>query len=416
MIDKLTSSKKSNYLIIAALWLLMFSSSSQFFIIAPILPELSTQLNIPEQLGGTLVSAYAINLAVFALFAGLISDRKGRRKILLLGSGTMTLSLALHSVAFDYWSMVFVRSLTGISGGLLTGSCIAYVSDYFPRNKRGWANGMIATGSAVGQILGIPAGTLMAQNYGFYTPFMLFAATMAISFVMIYFFVHEPKTYHKREKLKIKTFFNEYRKVARKLNFKIIAGAYFMMFLSITVFIVYYPTFLINQCQFNSNSIAMLFLLGGIATVVSGPLSGKISDIIDRKYTLLFSNAILALLMLLPVFDQFRGFSLTYMFFMMLMFFVSARMVPFQSMASEIVSNHSRGKFLCLSIAVGQGGMALGAGLSGFLFSSYGFWANSLVAFIACALMGLIILLVPSTGRIRSKLLLDKVMVWFGGN
>ena len=127
--------KSQNILILAALWLLMFSSSSQFFIVVPILSIIGEELSIAEGLRGTLITSYAIALAVFSLIIGPISDKIGRRKILLWGSGVMTASLALHLLAFDYTSMLIVRALAGAAGGILTGSCVAYIGDRFPKRE-----------------------------------------------------------------------------------------------------------------------------------------------------------------------------------------------------------------------------------------------------------------------------------------
>ncbi|MEZ4765701.1 MAG: MFS transporter [Calditrichia bacterium] len=73
-------------------------------------------------------------LGVFALVIGPISDKIGRRKIILLGTGAMSLALFLHYFAFDYFSMMTVRAVAGCAGGMLTGSTVSYVGDYFPTN------------------------------------------------------------------------------------------------------------------------------------------------------------------------------------------------------------------------------------------------------------------------------------------
>jgi predicted MFS family arabinose efflux permease len=91
--------KPGPYLIIFALWLLMFSASSQLMIIAPILPRIGAELNIPENIQGTLVTSYAIMLSLFALVTGPVSDKIGRRRILMIGTGFMSFALLLHSFA-----------------------------------------------------------------------------------------------------------------------------------------------------------------------------------------------------------------------------------------------------------------------------------------------------------------------------
>ena len=78
-------------------------------IIAPILSTISVELNIAEDLLGTLVTAYAVALAAIGLCAGPISDRIGRRRVLVAGTGAMALALALHQIASDYVTFLLVR-------------------------------------------------------------------------------------------------------------------------------------------------------------------------------------------------------------------------------------------------------------------------------------------------------------------
>src|SRR5690554_1918298 len=145
---------------------MMFSSSSQVVIIAPILPRIGDALAIPESIQGTLITAYALMLSIFALIIGPISDRVGRRRMLMVGSAALSTTLFLHAFADSYLSLLTIRALAGASAGMLSGAAVAYVGDYFPYERRGWANGWVMSGIAFGQIIGIPIGTLMADLYG----------------------------------------------------------------------------------------------------------------------------------------------------------------------------------------------------------------------------------------------------------
>ena len=149
-------------LVIAALWLMVLASSSQATIVAPILPRIGEALNIPETLQGTLVTGYAIALSTFAVYLGPISDRFGRRPILLAGTSLMCIMLALHAFANDFTSLLTFRIGAGVSGGVLTGVAVAYVGDYFPYERRGWANGWVMSGVAFGQVVAVPIGTILA--------------------------------------------------------------------------------------------------------------------------------------------------------------------------------------------------------------------------------------------------------------
>lgn len=95
-------------LILFALWLLIFSASSQIIIIAPILPVIGEQLSMPESLQGVLVTSYAVMVGIFALVIGPISDKVGRRRVLLVGTLSMAIALSLHGLA-QTWQQLLDR-------------------------------------------------------------------------------------------------------------------------------------------------------------------------------------------------------------------------------------------------------------------------------------------------------------------
>ncbi len=115
------------YIIIFALWLLVFAASSQVMIISPILPRISEQLGTPLEILGNLVTVYAVMVGVFAIIMGPLSDKIGRRKILLIGTGGISLFLFLHGFVDSFLGLLAVRALAGMAGGVLSGAAVAYV-------------------------------------------------------------------------------------------------------------------------------------------------------------------------------------------------------------------------------------------------------------------------------------------------
>ncbi|MEQ9426715.1 MAG: MFS transporter [Cyclobacteriaceae bacterium] len=402
--------KSQNTLILSALWLLMFASSSQFFIVIPILSTIGEQLDIAEGLRGTIVTSYAISLGFFALVVGPISDKIGRRKILLWGTGIMTLSLLLHPLAFDYTSMIIVRMLAGMAGGILTGSCVAYVGDRFPKNKRGWANGIIMTGSAVGQIAGIPLGTILADRFGFEAPFLVYCVAMGFAFILIWMYVPQPDVELSKGKLTIPSVLTGYFKMLKNGVYRSVAFGYMLLFLGMSSFVVYFPTWL-ETLGANGDQIALIFLVGGIAMVIGSPMAGRFSDRRGRKKIIIFSNLFLAVVMLLTTYVITSISVTTFIFFFVVMLGVSGRMAPYQSLVSEVASDNSRGKLMCLSISIGQLGMGLGSALSGPIYAAVGFNGNTMLGAFAVILMALVVWkFIPETNgavKVESKTVLE---------
>ena len=276
-------------LIVFTLWLLVFSSASQTMIIAPILPTIGVELDIADAVLGTLVSVYSLMVGVFAILAGPVSDKVGRRRILLMGCGAMAVALVLHAFVIDYYSFLFVRVLAGSAGGILSGAAVPYIGDAFPYRRRGWATGWVMSGSAFGQIIGIPLGIFMAARWGFRSPFYLFAATMAVTVLLLFFGVAQPDVKRTEHPLGIRKAASDYLSMLRRAEVAWAAAAFFLMFLGVSVFVVYLPTWLERDMGFTMDEIAGMFLVGGIANVVTGPQAGKLSDRIGRKGIILMA-------------------------------------------------------------------------------------------------------------------------------
>jgi len=382
--------KYESTLIIIALWLLMFASSSQFFIMPPILPQICSQLKVEENLLGILISAYSFSLGIMALFAGYLSDKIGRRNILLIGSTLMTIFLFAHILAYNFYSILTIRILTGVAGGILTGSCISFVRDYYPYNKRGWANGVIVSGSGIGQIVGIPVGVILGESYGFATPFQIFGLVMLFALISIYFFIPRTITTIERVKIKPLLIIRGYINLLKKSTFRSLSIIYILMYFSITIFLVYYPKWIALAFNAKARDIALIFFIGGIASLVASPIAGKYSDLFGRKKVIIITNISLALTMLFGVFAKTSLIESSVLFFFA-MLFISGRLVSIQSHASDITNLKNRGQVMCLMISVGQIGMGLGSGIAGFLFSEIGFEMNLIVGAAICVLLTFII-------------------------
>lgn len=382
--------RPSPHLVVFALWLLVFSASSQIMIISPILPRIGEELGIAEALLGTLVSAYSLMVGVFAVISGPISDKIGRRRILLLGTGIMTVALVLHGFIIGYYTFLAVRVVAGIAGGVLSGAAVSYVGDYFPYNRRGWATGWIMSGAAFGQIFGIPLGVVLAGEYGFRSPFYIFAFTMALTFLLIYFRIPQPDVKLSEGTLTLGRAVRDYATMLRRPEVAAAAFAFHLMFLGVSLFVVYMPTWLEQDLGATANGIALLFLVGGVANVLAGPQAGKLSDRIGRKGLVLLSCVGLSITMSTVTF-VIQEFWIAYPFFFVTMVLVAMRISPFSALLTALVTDERRGSLMSLTVALGQVGFAFGAAIAGWLYAELGYISNSILGAVSVLGMGLVV-------------------------
>jgi predicted MFS family arabinose efflux permease len=384
------AASSGQFVILFALWLLVFSASSQLMVIVAMLPAIGEQLSVSTDRQGLLVGSYAVMVGIFALVAGPVSDKIGRRKMLLLGSGLMTAALALHAVIDGYAMLLVARSFAGAAGGVLSGAAVSYVGDYFPYERRGWANGWVMSGIAVGQIAGVPLGALLAEHFGFRTPFLFFAATMGATFLLVLKFVPQPDVKLDDQKLTLKRTLKEYIALLGQKDIFVAAAVFALLFLSMALYITYLPAWLTEYRAATPSRIALLFFAGGIGNVITGPIVGRLSDKLGRKPLILTSSAGLVILMGGTTFFI-QNFRLAFPVFFFSSVLFAMRMSPFQALLSALVSSERRGALMSLTVALGQIGFAAGALLAGIIYAQAGYRSGTLIGAGIALIVALII-------------------------
>jgi len=359
-------------------------------IIAPILPLIGEELGIADAALGTLISAYSLMVGMFAILSGPVSDRVGRRRILILGCLTMTAALILHAFVVGYYSFLLVRVFAGSAGGMLSGAAVSYVGDAFPYERRGWATGWVMSGSAFGQIIGIPLGIVMASRWGFQSPFYMFAVTMAATVLLLFYAVPQPDVRRTEHALSVRKAASDYWDMLRRPEIAWAAIAFFVMFLGVSVFVVYLPTWLERNLGATGGQIALMFLIGGIANVLVGPYAGKTSDRIGRRGIILLACVGLSIVMLLTV-PLVASMLMAYAMFFLTMVLVAMRTSPFSALLTSLVQDERRGSLMSLTVALGQMGFAFGGAVAGPLFANVGYFSNTLIGAGLILSMGLIV-------------------------
>ncbi len=392
-------SRRQDLTVLAALWLMVLASSSQVMIIAPILPRISDALAVPEAMLGTLITGYAIALSTMALIAGPVSDRVGRRRILLYGTGAMTVALALHPFADSYATLLAARIVAGAAGGVLTGSAVSYVGDYFPYERRGWASGWVMSGFAVGQIAGVPAGTLLAGRYGYEAPFALFAVMMASAFALTAAAVPQPPVERSTAPLSIAGVLRGYGQLLAKPPIAGAALAYATMFFAVSNFVVFLPAWGETSLGMTPTDIALLFGIGGVASVVVGPRAGRLSDRFGRRPLIIASCIGTAAVFAATTFVV-SSPATAWMMFFITMTLVALRISPFQALLTALSSPQQRGALMSVVVAIGQVGGGLGGAVAGLVYADAGFLGCTLLAALAITATGIIVIMrIPEPPR-----------------
>jgi len=138
----------------AATFLIFF----QAYMVAPLIPRLSSVFAVSGQTIGLIVPAYMIPYGISTLFYGLLSDRLGRRRIMLASLLAFVALTALTATAQSASQMILWRLVTGLGASGVVPLALALIGTLFPYEQRGrplgWLFGAMAGGMAFGSTVG----------------------------------------------------------------------------------------------------------------------------------------------------------------------------------------------------------------------------------------------------------------------
>ncbi len=170
-------------------------------IIIPVVPKLIAELingdlSTASRYGGWLMFSYAFMQFSFAPVLGNLSDRYGRRPVLLISLFGFALNYLLLAYAPTIGWLFIGRILSGILGGSMT-TASAYIADVSTPDKRAQNFGLIGVAWGLGFIIGPLLGGVLG-HYGSRLPFFAAAALSFINFLYGYFVL--PESLHKSQR------------------------------------------------------------------------------------------------------------------------------------------------------------------------------------------------------------------------
>ena len=139
----------------------MFLVGTDTFLVAPLLPELTARFASPPASAGWRVSAYAIGYCVTAVFAGPVSDRFDRRRVLVAGMSAFSAATAACGLASTLWQMIALRALAGVCAAVAAPQVWAAIPQLVPPGRVVAAMAAPTAGLTVAQLVGVPVGSLL---------------------------------------------------------------------------------------------------------------------------------------------------------------------------------------------------------------------------------------------------------------
>jgi len=365
--------KKFNWTVALILFGVLFLGVSDTQLVAPLLPLIAQDLNTTPGHAGIIVTTYSLAAAAFALFVGPLSDRVGRKKVLLSGLILFTIASFLTYHVSSFNALVILRAMTGLAAGTLSTCALSFAGDYYPYEQRGRAMGILSMGYFVAFVVGVPAGAIAAARLGWHWVFGCLSAAAAAILAITFLRLptdrkHEPlqRAHH--------SFLDHFLKRER------LAGvvAAFLTSGGIVGFLTYVGAWLKTSYDMGVERIGLLFMVSGLAAVAASPLSGWLADHAGKRNVIIWSNIFLAFLFVM-VSRSTLGIGLI-AGIAALSIAASARQAPLHALTTEIVAPEVRGEYVAVRNAASQVGIAAIATISASAFDNAGFSAVAVVA------------------------------------
>ncbi len=177
--------------ILTALIVTMIVNQTGVVIISPLVVDIGASFGVSESLAGQLRTVAALSSAILAPYIGVLSERTGRKPILLAGLGIIGVTGFASALAPTFWVLMLVQFMTGIGVACLLSMGMAAVGDYFAPGRRSWAMGIVNIGQPLAWIIGLPLIGLLADSFSWRWSF--FGVPFLFSIVGLLFVLRLPK-------------------------------------------------------------------------------------------------------------------------------------------------------------------------------------------------------------------------------
>lgn len=356
---------RSDYLLLLVLGLLQFCHIVDFMIIMPLGEKLMGDFQIGPSEFSWLVSAYAGTAFVASLASAGVVDRFDRRKVLLLAHVGFTVGTLGCALVSSFYGLLIFRGIAGAFGGMVTTQVLAIVGDYFGIERRGRAMGIIMMAFSAASVIGVPAGIAIASWGGWRMPFYVVAGLAVLAGAAAAALV-PTMTKHLVAAAERPSVGELFAGVARDGNQLLALGFTVVLMLGHFTVIPFIAPYMQINLGFTDGELSLIYLIGGLLTVVSLPLIGRWADGSGPAKVFTFGTAgtIAAILLTthLPV-----GLALATVLAVTSLFFVTSggRTIPALTLVTSVVHPERRGGFMSLRAAFNQLGMGAASFLSG---------------------------------------------------
>jgi DHA1 family tetracycline resistance protein-like MFS transporter len=351
-----------------------------FGLIQPLLPFNAETFDASDTVVGLLVASYAAAQLIGAPILGHLSDRYGRRPILLVSICGTALGYVLLGVADALWLLFAARVVDGLTGGNIS-VARAYIADITDEKNRAKGLGMLGAAFGLGFVIGPAVGGWLSSGERYALPAFAAAGLAGLNLLLAYAWLPESLDDQRRKALRVQTrsqsWFTRARAAFRRPSIGPLLHMTLAFNLAYVTFTGIFALHAKDQLGLASNQTGYLLAYGGLlAAIVQGGAMGKLSLRYQDHQLIGVSAVIMTLTLLGWAFAP--GTWAVLIVLAPLSFSIGVLTTVLHSALTKAVTDDEVGSIMGIATAIGSVSRVIGPAVGGVLFDSIGTWAPGL--------------------------------------
>ncbi len=262
---------------VAALNFATVAVYADLYITQPILPLLSREFGVAPATAGLTVSVVVLMIAVVSSAFGSLSDRVGRKPVMVVSCALLAVPTALCGAATSFPMLLVCRALQGLLMPGVTAVAVAFIGDVVGEADLGRRVGGWIAASVAGGLVGRVLSGLLAAATNWRVPFFVFAATTLLGAAAIAARLPRGEGERGGRTGRADRAVLGHLRDRRLVGAFVIGGAVFFAFIGVFTYLPYYltaPPFRLSTALVSS--VYIVYIAGVFTSLVSGKLSARV--------------------------------------------------------------------------------------------------------------------------------------------
>jgi predicted MFS family arabinose efflux permease len=248
-------------------------------LIAALLVDISRDLAVTVGTAGQIITITAILSGILSPIIGPLSDRLGRKRLVIVGLITIGIAFSGYSFTREFSIIIGLSVLLGLGISMAFPNILSSVGDYFPPARRGKAMAIVNLGPPITTIGGVPLGALIADRYGWQTSVLCLGVGMIVVALLILIALPSMKPVRSPQEI---TYLSKLREVLRQKNVLYILVANIMMSGTFQIIDIYLVAFLMVSYSLKIGQVAPFISLMAIGQFAGTLLGGQMADRLNK--------------------------------------------------------------------------------------------------------------------------------------